>query len=190
MTTLPSVFDTINGRCSVRTYTEERIPEATIHLLLNAAVRAPSAMNEQPWQFVIVQEKSLLKKVSDQVKAVLGAEAEFLPPHHGGLMGFSEPGFNIFYDAGTLIVICKKTGGQFAEGDCWLAAENLMLYAHSLGLGSCVIGSAIATMNLPVVKKELGIPAGSIAVAPIILGFPLGAITQSARHSPHILARY
>ena len=99
----------------------------------------------------------------------------------------SDKGFNIFYDAGTLIVICTRTTGPFVVADCWLAAENLILAACSMGLGTCVIGSAVSGLNDPDVKAELGIPADVTAVAPIIVGVPRGETPASPRKEPQVL---
>ena len=77
--------------------------------------------------------------------------------------------------------------GPFVAADCWLAAENLMLAACALGLGTCCIGSAIPTLNSPDVKAELGIPSDVEAVAPIIVGVPSGAATAVSRKDPEIL---
>lgn len=183
-----SVRDAINGRCSVRAYAPEPINQSTLRALLSAAVRAPTAMHGEPWQFVIVQDRDTLKRLSDRAKETLAAETKLLHPDRGSLDIFSQPGFNVFYDAGTLVVICAKTAGHFAQADCWLAAENLMLAAHAMGLGTCVIGSAASALSLPDVKHELGIPAESIAVAPIIVGKPRGETLTSARNEPQVVA--
>lgn len=89
---------------------------------------------------------------------------------------FANPEFCVFYDAGTLIVICAKPMGPFAVADCWLAAENLMLAACAMGLGTCCIGSAVPALNTVDAKAELGIPLDVTAVAPIIVGVPSGSI--------------
>ena len=74
--------------------------------------------------------------------------------------------FNIFYDAGTLVVIGVRERTAFSEADGWLAAQNLMLKACELGLGSCCIGFAVSVLNLPDEKQALGIPAeGAVIVA-------------------------
>ncbi|GBL46905.1 nitroreductase [Sulfuriferula multivorans] len=101
---------------------------------------------------------------------------------------FANPDFNIFHDAGTLIVICAKPSSPFVEADCWLAAENLMLAACAIGLGSCVIGSSVAALNLPEVKAELGIPAEFNAVAPLIVGVLSGETAATSRKEPLILS--
>ncbi len=183
-----TLSEAINGRCSVRAYAPEKIDKSTLQALLAAAVRAPTAMHTEPWQFVIIQDTSRLKRLSDRVKAALATDATHLHPDHSNRDIFSRPDFNVFYDAGTLVIICAKTAGHFALADCWLAAENLMLTAHAMELGTCVIGSAATALNMPDVKRELGIPAEMIAVAPIIVGKPRGEAMFSARNEPHILA--
>lgn len=178
----------IYGRCLVRAYAPEQIDQPTLHALLAAAVRAPTAMHGEPWQFVIVQDPDRLKRLSDRVKELISAEAEHLHLDQRSLDRFTQAGFNVFYDATTLLVICAKTAGHFAQADCWLAAENLMLAAHAMGLGTCVIGLAASALNLPEVKHELGIPPETTAVAPIIVGKPRGDAQPSARNAPQILA--
>jgi nitroreductase len=97
------------------------------------------------------------------------------------------PEFNVFYDAGTLIVICAKRLGEFVTADCWLAAENVMLAACAMGLGSCCIGFALPALHEPDVKRVLGIPDGVDAVAAIIVGVPRGETAVVPRKSPNVL---
>ena len=99
----------------------------------------------------------------------------------------SDPNFNIFYDAGTLIIIGCKARGPFVEADCWLAAENLMLAATAKGLGTCCIGFAVGILNTEEVKRELGIPEDGAAVAPIIVGVPRDPIPAGSRKPPAVL---
>jgi len=171
-------LDAIYQRRATRSYLPERVSDAAIRALLDAAVRAPTAMHLEPWAFAIVQDRERLKKLSDRAK-------ELAPPEHRA--AFDSPDFNIFYDAGTLIVICGHGAGPFVEADCWLAAENLMLAACARGLGTCPIGFALPALHLPEVKDALGIPAGVTAIAPIIVGFPRGAVVDSGRKPPEIL---
>lgn len=180
--------DAINGRCSVRAYAPEKIDKSTLQALLAAAVRAPTAMHTEPWQFVIVQDTNALQRLSDRVKATLATDATHLHPDRNSRDIFSQPDFNVFYDAGTMVIICAKAAGHFVQADCWLAAENLMLSAHAMGLGTCVIGSAAAALNMPDVKQELGVPLDAIAVAPIIVGKPRGDAPPSPRNEAVIVA--
>jgi nitroreductase len=185
-----STLDAINGRWSVRAYTHQKLDQATIQTLLAAAVRAPTAIHEEPWAFVILQDADMLKRVSDHAKSYFVEEMHHAHLDRGGhtLAMFERPDFNIFYNASTLIVICGRQIGPFVVADCWLAAENLILAAFSLGLGTCVIGSAVSGLNTPDIKGALGIPADMSAIAPIIVGVPSGKSAVTSRKEPHILA--
>jgi nitroreductase len=186
------VLEAIRTRRAVRAYAPDRPGEGSIRMLLDAAIHAPTAMHMEPWGFVIIQDKALLKRYSDRAKVMLLEEhAELLKPFGPSprerMDKLADPAFNIFYDAGTLIVVCRTISGPYAEADCWLAAENLMLAAHAEGLGSCCIGFAIGLLNEPDVKVELGIPEQGAAVAPIIVGVPLGPVWRASRKPPQIL---
>jgi nitroreductase len=88
-----------------------------------------------------------------------------------------------------LVVIYGKQLGSFVAADCWLAAENMMLAACGMGLGSCVIGFAVAALNTPEWKTELEIPQDYTAYAPILLGYPVEKNTPPAlRKAPDVLA--
>jgi nitroreductase len=188
-----SLIDAIQLRHAVRSYRPDAIDERRVRALLDAATHAPTAMHQEPWQFVVVQNRALLKRLSDRAKLLAGAQAS----HHtlvnrpGGAGGvaspLSDPDFNIFYDAGVLVVICAKPANDFVTADCWLAAENLMLAACADGLGTCCIGFAVPVLNSPEAKAELGIPADVHAFAPIIVGVPRGDVGPVPRKPPVIL---
>jgi nitroreductase len=187
--TLSSLVDVIFERRSVRSYKPQKLDRSTLSVLMASAVRAPTAMHEEPWEFVVVQDTGRLKRLSDRAKELLAEEAHRHADRGGHALDlFSSPGFNLFYNAGTLIVICGRTAGPFVAADCWLAAENLILTATSLGLGTCVIGSALLALNTPEWKAELGIPSDMSAVAPIIVGVPSEEGAPTSRKEPRILA--
>ena len=185
-----SIMEAIYGRRSVRSYTPKRLDQATIRTLLDAAVWAPTAVHEEPWAFVIVQDMAVLKNLSDRAKKIFAAEAPRTHPDQASrlLDVLAQPDFNIFYNAGTLIIICARPKGPFVVADCWLAAENLMLAACAMGLGSCVIGFAVPALNTPEIKAELGIPADCTAIAPIIVGVSSGETPRTTRKEADILA--
>jgi nitroreductase len=78
--------------------------------------------------------------------------------------------------------------GSFVTADCWLAAENLMLASSAIRLGSCVIGSAVAALNIRKVKEDLDIPDEYTVIAPIVVGVPSGKIQATSRKEPFILS--
>ena len=182
------ILRAIHERRAIRSFRPEAVPERLIRDLLAAAVCAPSAMRMEPWGFAVVQDKATLQRYSDRAKAALlktglaglGLKEEYVAT-------LENPSYNIFYDASTLIVICRRTAGSFADADCWLAAENVMLAAPGLGLGTCCIGFALAVLSAPDIKHELCIPDEGAAVAPIIVGFPSGTTKRVARRPPEIL---
>jgi len=188
--------DFIYRRRAVRAYKPDAIDERPLRALLDAAVHAPTAMHEEPWRFVVVQHRALLRRLSDRAKEMATADAA----HRGKLLKrpgaagediaspLADPEFNIFYDAGTLVVICARPTNDFVAADCWLAAENLMLAACADGLGTCCIGFAVPVLNTPEGKAECGIPADVHAFAPIIVGVPRGETLPVPRKSPVILS--
>lgn len=182
------ILKSIYARRSVRDYAPVLIDGVILPTLLDAAVHAPTAMHEEPWAFVIVQDTQLLQRLSDIAKPVFIEEVRRRGTH-GNIRSFehfARADFNIFHGAGTLIIICAKQQGSFVVADCWLAAENLMLAADAIGLGSCVIGSAVAALNAH--KKELGMPDEYSAIAPIVVGVPSGETRPTSRNKPVILS--
>jgi nitroreductase len=184
-----TVMQAISKRCSVRSYSPEPLDAGTIRTLLAAAVRAPTAVHLEPWTFAIIQDTSAPKRLSDRAKPLFLEEVERTQLDRGehALDIFASPEFNMFYNAGTLMIICGKAMGPFVVADCWLAAENLMLAACSMGLGTCVIGAAVPALNTPGIKAELGIPDQVTPIAPIIVGIPSGETLPTARKEPEIL---
>lgn len=184
-----SAIDAIYRRRAVRDYEPSKISQATVRLLLDAAVHAPTARHEEPWAFAVVQDKKRLNRLSEHVKKLLAGGADPVHPHKASAAydHFTAPDFNAFYNAATLIVICGKPMGAFVTADCWMAAQNLMLAACASGLGTCVIGLAVTALNTPEWKKELGISADMTAIAPIILGVPAGDTLPVSRKPSEIL---
>jgi nitroreductase len=93
------------GRRSIREYTAQFVDDETIHRLIEAAVRAPSAVNQQPWIFTVIRDQGMLDQVSRLAKAHMlktmpsGSQAGRFRAH------LSDPDFHIFYRAPVLILI-------------------------------------------------------------------------------------
>lgn len=176
----------IQERRSVRDYLPVTPDKDTILELAGAAVQAPSAMDEQPWHFTIVTDRSLLSRMSQNAKASLlavGAEGSHID-HVREML--SDPDFNIFYNAPVLIVISAPRNLQWAVEDCTLAAENLMLAAYSKGLGTCWIGFAQAWLDTLEGHSAIKLDQAMLPVAPIIVGAPKGVPAHETRRQPHV----
>jgi nitroreductase len=155
--------------------------------LLDAAVKAPSAMNRQPWAFGVIQDKTLIDDLAERVrKFLLGKldEWEWLQPYKEHI---ENPESHVFYHAPTLIVIYSKDRELMSQIDCCLAAENLMLAACDRGLGTCWIGFATWVLDAPEVKREMGVPEEYAVVAPIIVGYPASDIPPVEKNPPQVL---
>ena len=191
-----SALDAIYTRRSVRKFTGDRLDDATVRALIDAAVQAPNAQLEQPWLFAVVQDRTLLRNLSDLAKTLWTSAPALRAALHGHDMSVppaaiaarvADPGFDIFYGAPVLIVICARRPDEFVTAACWLAAENLMLAACALGLGSCCIGGAIPALRTPEGRRLLGLPDDVTAIAPIVLGVGAGEVEPVPRRDPEIL---
>lgn len=166
-----NVKEAIYGRRAVREFTAEPVEEGLLRQLIDAAIQAPSAVNQQPWLFTVVRNKELLAHISNEAKAhLLKTSPAALASHHFQHI-LADPAFDIFYGAPVLVLISSAASPWAAE-DCALAAENLMLAAHAAGLGTCWIGFAQGWLGTTAGKSTLKLPDADLPVAPIIVGHP------------------
>lgn len=182
-----SLREAILERRAVRSYTAQKVDDPTIHALLEAAVEAPSAMNLQPWNFVVIQQPALLKRISDEAKHVILADPRFHVALERGAVPLTDPAYDIFHGATTAIAIYAKPGGLNAVADCYLAAQNLMLAACDRGLATCPIGFAVTILQSDAMKKELSAPPEYIAAIVIAVGHPASVTPHPGRKPPHVL---
>jgi nitroreductase len=186
MNTKMNINEAILGRRSVREYTGEAVDEGAIRRLIDAAVHAPSAVNQQPWTFTVVRNQNVLDRISHDARshmlATMSASAQ--SDHFRTLL--EAPDFHIFYHAPVLILISVIGEGPWIVEDCSLAAENLMLAAYAEGLGTCWIGFAQGFLNTADGKKSLGLPLNCVPVAPIIVGHPKSPPPPVPRKEPQI----
>ncbi len=181
-----TLIEAITGRRSVRDYTTQAVDEPTIGRLIDAAVHAPNAVNQQPWTFTVVRDQGLLERLSQAAKSHMLATMEGNPHADHFRVQLSDPAFQIFYHAPVLVLISAIAQGPWIVEDCALAAENLMLTAYAAGLGTCWIGFAQGFLNTAEGKTLLGLPAGCVPVAPIIVGHPKAAPPPVPRHAPKV----
>jgi nitroreductase len=182
-----NVLDAIFERRAVRSYLPQKVSQALVEELLTAATQAPSAMNKQPWSFVIIQQTKMLKRISDQAKRLLLKDPATRAASEHGHTPFNDPDFDIFYGATTLITICGETTGFEPAGDCYLAAQNLMLAAYTLGLATCPVGFARDVLRGDEFENYFGIPENYVPVLPIIVGYAASKTERTIRNPAKIL---
>lgn len=173
------VFRAIKNRRSVRDYDDTGIRRGDIELIIDAGVWAPSAMNKQPVRYVVLQKKELLEKLSKKVQ-------ELMKKNHPG-HEFRDMKDPIFYSAPVLIILCASKDGRWTEVDSALAAQNMMLAAHSIEISSCYIGMACQLNDDEETLKELGIPDDHEIVAPLIFGNVSGEYPEHKPRNPPVI---
>lgn len=177
------IIDNIKQRRSIRRYKNKKIPRKLIKEMIEAGRYAPSAHNSQPWRFIVIKDKEKIRELSKYIKDWFRRRVTL-----GFFIGFFNKRINeelesakkrlveedlFFYNAPLLILICAKPG-RFSKENCACAAQNMMLAARSLGIGSCWIGFADMTINgSRGLMRDLGVPEGHKVMAHLIFGYPL-----------------
>lgn len=136
-----SPLDVIMTRTSIRAYRDCPVGADTVELLLRAAMAAPSAVNRQPWAFVVVDDRELLRELA-------------------GALPFAKMAARALPGRGRLRRLVAQSG---ASGDWWVmdasaASENLLLAAHALGLGAVWTGVYPRGERVEAVRRVLRLP--------------------------------
>ena len=160
-------------RRSIRKYIDKPVAIDVLKDIINDSLLAPSAGNEQPWKYIIVNNKDLLQRISDECKKNILTRVQNNPNDYASKYSsmLKNESFNIFYDAQTLIIILGESNVKNLQINCTLAASYLMMSATSKGLGTCWINFA-KEISDPDILLEIGIPDNHTIVAPIIIGYP------------------
>lgn len=175
-------------RRSIRNYQDKPVPTDLVRELIGTACLAPSSGNGQPWKFIIINDRSLIKRLSDESKKNLVADIRANPGHPSLRYeaALTNEDFNVFYNAPCLVIVTGPPVIYSTRVDCALFAAYFMLAAADRNLGTCWInlGSHIRD---PKLKEEIGLPADQIIVAPIIVGWPAAIPPAPERKPPQIL---
>ena len=181
-----NVLQTIRERRAVRDYKPEPVSAGMIYQLISSASWAPSAMNEQPCHFTVITDGELLNEISTKAKAWLLKNVWSMPRSSLFRDLLNDEHFHLFYQAPALIIISAPSWDQWVTEDCAVAAQNVMLTATYLGLGSCWIGFAQGWLNTPEARDLLNLSAQNLCVAPIIVGHPKAVLPPVERKAPVI----
>ena len=181
-------MDLLNTRRSIRDYEDKEVALATIMDMIRESCLAPSSSHGQPWQFIVVTDREMIKRLSDESKRNLIADMERNPasPSRNYEAVLRDKNFNIFYNAPSLVFIGGTKGTRSLQVDCALAACYLMFSACQRNLGSCWIGLGKFILD-PEVRRLIGMPKDYEIVAPVILGYPRSIPDIPPRNDPQIL---
>lgn len=180
------VMEALRGRRGVRDFRPEPVDKGVLKELVEAAILAPSYMNLQPWAFAIAADPETVAGLGRRAKSFLAGTLDERSPFFTQRQEISADRFDFFYRAPALIVVCAKTPGQLADMACAMAAQSLMLAAHSMGLGSCWVSFAQPWLDTREGRAALGIPQDYRPIAPIVVGGPAGDPLSPGRFHPEV----
>jgi nitroreductase len=169
-----NVLEAIKGRRSVRAFKRDDVSPEIVEKLIDAASQAPSAGNIQPWEFIIVRESKIKRSLA---KAALD-------------QSFIE-------EAPVVVVVCANENRSFqgysARGkilyciqDTAAAIQNILLFAYSIGLGTCWVGA----FREDEVREILRIPSEIRPVAIVPIGYPAEAPPPRSRRPMNLIVHY
>lgn len=171
------VIKTILNRRSIRRFSQRQIGENELDTILKAGMYAPSAGGRQGVIFVVCQNREINKKLG----RIKRANSSPKMAQNGNYVSREQPSIaddpsikDAFYDAPTVITLFAPKNFLFSTDDCACAAENMMLAAASLGIGSCYIGQGWTAFKDPFaqqVLKEWNIRGDYYAVMQLLLGY-------------------
>lgn len=151
-----AVLDNIATRTSVRDYEARPVEKEKIEKMLRAAMAAPTAMNKQPWHFVVVDQRNVLDALAG-----------------------TNPYAKMLKKAPLAIVVCGNTDKMIEGGgrDFWIqdasaATENLLLAAHAMGLGAVWTGAYPSEERCISISKVLSLSDNLIPLNMIVVGYP------------------
>jgi nitroreductase len=185
MMTFPEL---LKNRRSIRDFQAKEVSLDLVKEILQESTLAPSASNAQPCQFIIINNRQMMKKLSDESKKnLLQDYAENKSSLNAAYVDvLKNETFNIFYNAPCLIYLIGSKSVRSLDVDCALAAGYIMFGAAQRGLGTCWINLG-AHIRDSKIRAELGMPDACRIVAPIIIGYPKEIPAAPERHDPKIL---
>ena len=156
------IQEALLNRRSIRKYKDQKISKENINSILKAAMYAPSAMNLQAWQFIVIDKNEILTETVNSI-----------------------PYAEILKQSAAAIIVCGDS--EIEKNESWLlqncsaSIQNILLAAHGLGIGSCWI--AIHGMDdvYKNIKTQFKLPENIVPVSLISLGYPDETVTAEER---------
>ncbi|MDG6217819.1 MAG: nitroreductase family protein [Candidatus Thermoplasmatota archaeon] len=189
-------LDIIKTRRSVRSYRNESVERDTIEQIIQVGSYAPSAKNIQPWRFIVITDPNVIGELSSAVKKQIMKMLKwrFISRIiHPELRNLETVRFlygvslvkedSIFFKAPVVVFVVTEDK-RFYDESCACCAENMMLAAHALGLGSCWIGLAhFIDLNKRLIER-IGVPAHHHISSALIFGHPKEQIARPSIRKP------
>lgn len=162
---------TIADRFTCRSFLAETPGDEALKTIANAGLQAPSAMNVQPWQIILVKDKKLIEEMDTEAMAFMASSEEFKTLHERIITR----GGKLFYNAPCLYVVTIEAANKNAPMDCGIVVQNMALAATSLGLGNAICGLfafVFAGKRGDEFKQRLGMKNGHTFGISMLVGIP------------------
>jgi nitroreductase len=155
-------LEMLKERRSIRAYTSQPVAREVLEDIVDFGRLAATTMNEQPWEFVVMTDKAMLRRLPE-----LTGHAQFIATA-----------------AACILVICKPTGHFLEDGSA--ASEHILLAAHAPGLGACwVAGEKEGYADR--IRELIGAPEGYRLICLIPVGYPAETVTMEKRSLKEVL---
>jgi len=159
------VLEAIHTRRSIRAYQDKPVPEDLVQKVLAAAMSAPSACNAQPWQFIVIRDRKILKEIP-RINSYAAMAAH----------------------ASLAILVCGDLRLEISAGywvvDCSAAVQNLLLATHALGLGAVWTGVFPQKERMEAFRSLLNLPQQVVPHSLIAMGYPAEQPAHGNRYRP------
>lgn len=163
-----STIEDIMTRTSVRQYSDRPVSKETVDTFLRAAMAAPTAVNKQPWRFVVIDKRTILNSIAGKFNSMTMASQAQLAVVLCGDMDSALEG----------------EGREYWVQDVSAATENLLLAAHSLGLGAVWCGIYPIKERVAEFSSMLNLPENIIPLACVCIGYPNAPTTPKDKWKP------
>lgn len=160
-----AVYENIMTRASVRTYSDRPVSDEAVDSLCRAAMAAPTAVNKQPWQIVVIRDRAILDSIAANCPNIkMAAEAQLA-----------------IAICGDLSLALEGDGQSYWIQDCSAATENLLLAAHGMGLGAVWCGIYPIEKRVEFISSLLQLPGHVVPLNIIPIGYPGAAVTPKEK---------
>jgi len=147
------ILDAIFNRRSIRQYTKDQVTDEQISVILKAAMYAPSAVNKQPWHFIVFRNRPAIKAITEK-----------------------HPNSSMLLEASAAILVCWDDNLQHDTGygpvDCAAATQNILLAACGMGIGSVWVGLYPRPQRMEIVQEIFKLPTNIKGFSIVSLGYP------------------
>ena len=204
MTDYDQLLDLIRTRRSIRRFTAQPVNRDSILKLLEAARWAPSNHNRQPWRFIVVEDAAQMQALAQNVTRAISARLKSLPPIAAGYAGELGEHAIAFAQASVVVIVLHKPpiklSAALLEGvpnpalvsgeplSTAMAVQNMLLAAHALGIGGCVLTAPLLVPEA--IAATVVLPPGLELTCLLALGYPAEAPAAPRRKDLEQLVQF